>query len=166
MIAYKFLDHGAVAPFTGFRWPVGDWVDAGRVEPCRRGIHACRSRDLPYWLGSELWEIDLEPEVLLHERKVVAARGRLLRRLDAWNSELRHEFAGDLLQRTRLRFGAVAILSGYVADIERFRATGRTGLAAFAAARAAERSSGPRAYERERTRQAAWLAEGLGLGAG
>ena len=68
-----------------------------------------------------------------------------------------------MLERTRRRFGSVPVLSGYVVDIERFRATGRTGLAAFAAARAAEWSAGPRGYERERARQAQWLAVQLAL---
>ena len=35
MIAYKFLRPGGVAPYTGFRWPVGEWVDAAGVDPCR-----------------------------------------------------------------------------------------------------------------------------------
>jgi hypothetical protein len=165
MIAYKFLADGAVAPFTGFRWPVGEWVDAGAIEPCISGIHACTVEHLPYWLGRELWEIELDGDIVRQARKLVAARGRLVRRHDAWNGDVRAEFATDVLERTRLRFGSVPVLSGYVADIERFRATGRVGLAAFAAARAAEWSSGPRAYERERARQAGWLAERLGLAA-
>ena len=165
MIAYKFLADRAVAPFTGFRWRVDEWVDAGVVEPCFSGIHACTVEQLPYWLGPELWEIELAGEIVRQARKVVAARGRLIRRHDGWNGELREAFATDLLERTRERFGSVPILSGYVVDIERFRATGRTGLAAFAAARAAEWGGGPRAYERERARQAQWLARRLALAA-
>lgn len=38
VIAYKFLAAGGVAPFTGFRWPVGEWVEVDRLEPCRGGI--------------------------------------------------------------------------------------------------------------------------------
>ena len=165
MIAYKFLDAGRVAPFARFRWPIGEWVDAGAVEPCLSGIHACTVEQLPYWLGRELWEMELDGEVVRQARKLVAARGRLARRHDGWNDDLRRAFVADVLERTRRRFGSVPVLSGYVADIERFRATGRVGLAAFAAARAAERSGGPRAYERERARQAAWLAKRLDLGA-
>jgi hypothetical protein len=163
VIAYKFLAEGAVAPFTGFRWPVGEWVDAGGVEPCVSGIHACMVEQLPYWLGRELWEVELAGEIVRQPRKVVGERGRLVRRHDGWNDGLRAAFATDLLERTRSRFGSVPLVSGYVVDIDRFRATGRVGLAAFAAARAAERSAGPRAYERERARQAGWLADRLGL---
>jgi len=163
VIAYKFLDEGRIGPFTGFHWPVGEWVEAGDAETCRRGIHACRIRDLPFWMSDELWEVELDGELTEHERKVVAPRGRLLRRREEWTAELRDSFASDLLRRTRLRFGAVAVVGGYVDDIQRFRAQRRTGLAAFAAARAAELAGGARAYERERLRQAEWLAAALRL---
>ena len=58
VIAYKFLDEGAVGPFTGFRWPAREWVDAAGVDPCLEGIHACRVRDLPVWLGRERRELN------------------------------------------------------------------------------------------------------------
>jgi hypothetical protein len=164
VIALKFLDQNATAPFTGFRWPVGEWIDAGEIEPCRSGIHALRPRDLPYWLGAQLWEIELGGDIVEQERKLVARRGRLVRRCHEWNPELQDAFAAEVLVRTRRAYGSVPIVSGYVADIERFRALSRIGLAAFAAARAAERHGGPAAYERERLTQAAWLAGRLGLG--
>ena len=87
MIAYKFLAEGAVAPFTGFRWRIDECVDAGPVEPCFSGIHACTVEQLPYWLGRELWEIELEGEIVRQARKLVAARGRLVRRHDGWDDE-------------------------------------------------------------------------------
>ena len=165
MIALKFLDEHGAAPFTGFRWPLGEWVDAGELNPCRSGIHALRPRDLPYWLGPQLWVMELDGEILEQQRKLVARRGRLVRRRQEWNRELLDAFTVDCLVRTRHAFGSVPIVSGYVADIERFRSLGRTGLAAFAAARAAERHGGAAAYDRERLTQAAWLADRLGLGA-
>jgi hypothetical protein len=162
---YKVLDAGAVAPFTRFAWSEGDWVEAEAVEPCRAGIHACRVPDLPYWLGSELWEIELDGDVTEQARKVVGRRGRLVRRIPEWNLDLLRAFTESCRAETKLRVGAIPLLSGYVGDIDRFRSGDRHGLAAFAAARAAELSGGPRAYERERARQAAWLADRLGLGA-
>jgi hypothetical protein len=165
VIAYKFLDDGGVSPFAGFRWPAGEWVDADAADPCRRGIHACRVQDLPFWLGKELWEIELDGDVVVQQRKVVAPRGRLVRRIGEWNRASLNEFGLDVLRRTRRRFGAVAGVGGYVGDIQRHVETGRVPLAAFAAARAAEVAGGPGEYERERARQAAWLADRLGLGA-
>jgi hypothetical protein len=164
MIAFKFLDEDGLAPFTGYRWPVGDWVEADRVDPCGEGIHACRVRDLPIWMGRELWEIELDGEVVQLERKLVAARGRLLRRVEDWNDELLETFGRFCARRTRERVGFLPILSGFVVDIDRFVAQRRFPIAGFAAARAAELRDGPAAYERERLLQAAWLAERLGLG--
>ena len=164
MIAYKFLDEGALAPFTRFRWPVGDWVEAERAELCRQGIHACRVGDLPLWLGRELWEIELGGEIVEQERQVVATGGRLTRRIDAWNAATANEFGRFCARRTRERVGFLPELGGYVADVERVVALRRIPIAGFAAARAAERRDGPAAYEQERLVQAAWLAERLALG--
>jgi hypothetical protein len=163
VIAYKFLDEGGVAPFSGFRWPLGDWVEARGVDPCRVGVHACRVRDLPIWLGRQLWEIELDGELVEREWQVVAQRGRLIRRLEKWNDDLLDGFGRLCAQRTRERVGFLPLLSGFVADVERFVAEGRFPIAGFAAARAAELGDGPAAYEEERAAQAAWLAEQLRL---
>ena len=163
MIAYKFLDAGGLGPFTGFPWPVGEWVEAPRADPCRQGVHACRVRDLPLWLGDELWEIELEGNVIAQERKVVAVRGRLTRRVDAWTPDAAREFGRYCAQRTRERVGFLPVLSGFVADVDRFVAAGRIPIAGFAAARAAELRDGPGGYEQERLAQASWLAGRLGL---
>jgi hypothetical protein len=163
VIAYKFLDDGAVGPFTGFRWSVGEWVNAAGVDPCLEGIHACRVRDLPVWLGRELWEIELDGDVVEQERKLVAPRGRLTRRIEAWNDDVAYDFGRFCARRTRERVGFLPVLSGYVGDVDRFVAERRIAIAGFAAARAAERRDGPAAYEEERRVQAAWLAERLEL---
>ncbi len=65
MIAWKFLAAGRLGPFTGFAWPVGEWVAAPEGAPDDRWIHACRASDLPYWVpgwpGAELVAaLDLE----------------------------------------------------------------------------------------------------------
>ena len=96
MIAYKFLRPDGTSVFTRFTWPLpddgpGPWVDAA-VDPCRSGIHACRRAHLPLWLGRALYEIELEGEVQEEATKVVAPRGRLLRRIDAWDESTRDEY--------------------------------------------------------------------------
>jgi len=161
--AYKFLAEGAVAPFTGFRWEPGAWIEATGPEPCRTGIHACRVQDLPVWLDAELWEIELAGEVVDGERKVVAQRGRLTRRVEGWNQATAREFGRFCARRTRERVGFLPLLSGFVADVDRFVAQNRIAIAGFAAARAAELRDGPSAYDAERRVQATWLAERLGL---
>ncbi|MDX6402470.1 MAG: hypothetical protein QOF27_3076 [Gaiellaceae bacterium] len=163
MIAFKFLAAGTVAPFTRFRWPVGEWVTAGGVDLCRQGIHACRIRDLPIWIDAELWEIELAGEINEQARKVVAGRGRLSQRVAGWDDGVAAEFGRFCARRTRERVGFLPIVSGFVGDVDRFVARGRIPIAGFAAARAAELRDGPAAYERERQALAEWLAERLGL---
>jgi len=164
VIAYKFLASGRVTPFTGFRWPVEEWVEADGVDPCRNGIHACSIRDLPIWIDAELWEMELAGEVVAQTRKLVAPRGRLVRRIEEWSPALLREFGLACLKRTRERVGFLPVLSGYVADIDKLVADGRVPLGAFAAARAAELRDGPAGYEGERRAQADWLAARLGIG--
>lgn len=163
MIAYKFLGTGGIGRFTGFRWPTDTWIEAGGADKCRVGIHACRVGDLPIWLDDELWEIELGGAVAEGDRKIVAARGRLSKRIEGWTPGLAHEFGRYCAERTRKRVGFLPFLSGFVADVDRFVAQNRIAIAGFAAARAAELRDGPAAYAAERAAQASWLAEQLGL---
>ncbi|HET7825985.1 MAG TPA: hypothetical protein VFK90_11660, partial [Anaeromyxobacter sp.] len=88
MIAWKFLAEGAVAPFTGFRWPApGEWVAAprGRADAW---IHACRAGDLPHWLDRELWSIELDAPVRTARYQVASPRARLVARVAGWDPSL------------------------------------------------------------------------------
>lgn len=100
-MAYKFLQAGRVAPFSGVTWPEDAMVEAadGPLAACRNGVHGCRVRDLPYWLDDELWEVELDSEVLEDELKLVARRGRLVRRVEAWDADARRTFAERCLRR-------------------------------------------------------------------
>ena len=96
MRAYKFLTADGHGLFSRFAWPLpnggpGAWVES-EIEPCRAGIHACRKNDLPFWIAPALYEIELEGPVDEHAVKVVAARGRLLRRIDAWDASMREAY--------------------------------------------------------------------------
>ena len=105
MIAYKFLRADRIGPFSGFRWPEpGAWVrTAGDIDSCRSGIHACRTRDLPWWLADELWEIELEGEIRPDEHKVVASAGRLRARIEGWTAACAQEYADACAWRARDR---------------------------------------------------------------
>lgn len=159
MIGYKFLRRGAIGPFSRFAWPTGSpgpWVEA---EPhvCASGIHACEIDDLPYWIDAELWELELDSAVRV-ERKLVARRGRLLRRVESWDERSARVFAESC--------AAAAAASGagdLAADAADAAASGETATSCFISARAAETASGPAGYERERRRQSAWFQEHLGL---
>jgi hypothetical protein len=105
MIAYKFLRAGRVGPFTNFTWPQpGGWVRAGAAtDPCRRGVHACRTGDLPWWLADELWEIELDGEVRIDEHKLVAPAGALRSQIDAWTPACAQEYGEACAWRARDR---------------------------------------------------------------
>ena len=167
MIAYKFLRADGTGAFTGFRWPLpeggpGTWVEAD-AEPCRSGVHACRISDLPLWLGRTLYAIELDGHVLEEPSKLVASRGRLLRRIDEWDDHLRDVYTRMCADRAR-ELARTADLADWGAVIEPSVPEGPA-LLGFVAARIAEAISGPDAYRAERGRQADWLAERLGLGA-
>ena len=111
MIAYKFLRAGRIGPFSDFAWPEpGVWVRAGAgTDQCRRGIHACRPRDLPWWLAEELWEIELDGELQIDEHKIVAPGGALRSQIVGWTAACAQEYGEACAWRARDR--AVEALS-------------------------------------------------------
>jgi hypothetical protein len=154
--AYKFMREGAVSPYAGVHWREGEWVEAGPPLPCRRGVHACRATDLPYWLNAELWEVELDGEVLEAGHKLVAERGRLVRRIDRWDRRAFRKLAASCAVEARgLRMDSIA------GDCQAAIADGAYALAVYFAAAAAERAEGEGGRLRERRRQAEWLAENV-----
>jgi hypothetical protein len=164
--AYKFLRPDGTSVFSGFQWPLpngrpGAWVDA-RVDPCRSGIHACRPSDLPLWVGRVMYEIELDGEIVEQRMKVVAPRGRLIRRIEAWD-ELRDVYTRMCADRAHELASSVSPpLESWDAVVEPSIPEGPA-LLGFVAARIAEEISGTDAYHEERRRQTAWLVERLGL---
>ena len=168
MIAYKFLRRDGTGVFTKHPWPLpgpdrpGAWVQAP-VIPCRSGIHACRRRDLPLWLGRELYEVELDGEIVEERTKVVAPRARLMRRIDAWDDTVRAAYTRDCADRAHaLVREAGPAFAHWDAVVEPSIPEGPA-LLGFVAARIAEERDGIEAYHAERARQVAWLAERLGL---
>jgi hypothetical protein len=184
--AWKFLAAGSIGPFTGFRWPTDSrWVE--------ERVHACGLEDLPYWLDSELWEMELDGPVLREHRQVVAPRGRLVARVAGW-PQAQDAFALDCIERTRQRVEGALTAAGRTADaarvsagrdLERLQQEGFAiaaegvvvagylfdavrrrpypGLCSYIAATAAAELEGRVGQERERSLQSAWLRERLGL---
>jgi hypothetical protein len=150
VLAYKSLSTGALGLFSGFRWPTpapgrpGEWVEAGGpISACERGIHAYTVRDLLGWLDEELWRIELGGAVIEADSMLVAERGRLLGRVDAWTAELAEELAETCArrgQKTAVRALQSARLAADADALERGRELG--GIRELAG-RAAARAGGP-----------------------
>jgi hypothetical protein len=164
--AYKFLTPDGRGLFSRFAWPLptggpGEWVEAD-VDLCRSGIHACRKADLPYWLTPALYAIEVDGDVTEHPTKVVASRGRLLRRVEEWDDSVLEEYS-------RMCLGRADEL--VATDPERLAAwrpppaialheAARLG---FMAARIAEEARGRDAFVAERQLQSEWLVARLAL---
>jgi len=166
MRAYKFLADDGTGIFSRFRWPLpnggaGEWVEA-ELDPCRSGVHACRPSDLPYWIAAALYEVELDGEVLEQGMKVVAPRGRLTRRIEAWNGETREAYSQMCIARAaELAASSPKPLLSWAPPRE--AAVDGPALMGFIAARVAEEIAGLDAYVDERARQTDWLVERLGL---
>jgi hypothetical protein len=105
MIAYKFLRSGRIGPFSAFQWPEpGVWVHAvPDLVACRRGIHACRTSDLPWWLADELWEIELDGQVDADQHKIIAPAGRLRSQIEGWTPACAQAYADACAWRAQER---------------------------------------------------------------
>lgn len=163
--AYKVLTRDDLGLFSGFSWPLPDggpgaWV-AAEVDACRSGIHACRRVDLPYWLASELYEIELDGPVEALAVKIVASRGRLIRRIDAWNEDTRAEYSRMCVARARELIETAPELADWAPPPS--IGLGEAARLGFIAARIAEQLGGLDAYLDERQRQSDWLVERLAL---
>jgi hypothetical protein len=166
VIAYKFLADDGSSVFSRFRWPLpnggpGDWVEA-EVDPCRSGVHACRLVDLPFWIAPALYEAELDGDVVVHSLKVVAPRGRLVRRIDDWNADTREEYSQMCIARAgELAASAPEGVADWAPAPD--MSVAGPALMGFVAARIAEQLGGTGAYMEERMRQSAWLADRLHL---
>lgn len=164
--AYKFLTADGLGVFSGFAWPLPDglpgaWVEAD-VDACRSGVHACRRIDLPYWLAPALYEIELAGPIDTLAVKVVARRGRLIRRVDAWNETTREEYSRMCVARARELVAAAPDLRDWAPPP--VIGLGEAARLGFITARIAEQAGGIDAYLEERRRQSDWLVERLALG--
>jgi hypothetical protein len=120
VIAYKFLASGRIGPFSDFQWPEpGMWVRATEnVATCRSGIHACRTRDLPWWLADELWEVELDGPVEVDEHKIVAPAGRLRSQIEGWTPACAQDYADACAWRARDRAVQALARAGHSREAE------------------------------------------------
>lgn len=146
MRAFKFLAAGTIGRFSDVHWPVGEWIEAGGdLEDCRTGIHAVLLPQLLDWIDDELWEIELDGKIVEHEAMVVAERGRLDRRVDAWDAAAAQAFADDCAWRARGYAVAALRRTGLTPAAEELVAAVELDEAQATAASILERAAGPAA---------------------
>jgi hypothetical protein len=172
VIAYKVLRAGAVAPFSGYVWPLprggepGAWVGAaGGGAMCRDAVHGCRSADLPWWLDGELWEAEFDGPVTTGRHKISAPRARLLRRVERWDAACAQRFAAACAARAHHLAAAASdpVAERMAADGAQCALAGDAAVTAYVATQVAGRIGGPDAMTTERASQAAWLRAELDL---
>lgn len=181
MIAYKFLDAEGRGRFTRTSWPTprgdqpGAWVDTvGPVVPCVRGVHAMRVQHLPFWLDQQLWQVELDGALVETDSLLVAERGRLARRVDAWNDAAWKALCEFCRERTAAHLARVEAEAPselerarfFVREVDAFIALAAFPTAVYVAAVAAHVASADApelAYRAERHEQARFLADQLGL---
>lgn len=182
MIAYKFLNETGSGRFSEARWPLpthaapGAWLSAALpLVPCVHGVHAMRSHQLPFWLDQQLWEVELDGEVIECTSMLVAERGRLVRRVESWNQAGWEALGAFGLQRTQANLARVVQEAPseeerarfYLREVETFLGLGAYPTALYVASVAAHvgRTLAPEdAYQAERAEQARFLSGYLGLG--
>lgn len=187
VVAYKFLAADRTAPLSQVRWPEpgthgGGWILASAaVGTCRRAVHACRAKDLAYWLDQRLWRVELAGEVTESATKIVAERGRLLDPVDGWPGA-GPAFIDDCVTRlAELRdwarenrdHRAVGMLKAYVKEMEEdedpasvsYTVAHAAGVVGWLPGEAlAAKARGERTpFDAERRRQCRWLAARLDL---
>jgi hypothetical protein len=166
MEALKFLRPGRVAPFTGVTWPPpGRWLAAaGPPELCRAGVHGLLPDVLATWIAEELWRVELDGGQQLAPGIVVAPRGRLLGRVEAWDDQTAREFARACAAHVQAH--ATGRAAEYAADAAAEAGEVVAGDSAtrvgYMAARAAE-AMAPGGFAAERRWQSRWLVDRLGI---
>jgi hypothetical protein len=169
MIAYKFLSQGAIGPFSAAQWPsAGEWLEVDEpLEVCAYGVHACSRDALAYWLGEELWAVELDGKIVDEGTVLLAGRGRLASRIDRWPA-VSLRFAAACAERARelsARVPENARVQGLAAEAaehaERAEEPRHAVIAAYAAAVAADILD-PGSFDAERAWQSRTLAHLLG----
>jgi hypothetical protein len=178
VLAYKWLGENGRSVISGFRWPLpqggrpGDWLDVeGDLVLCRNGVHACRVNQLAHWLGAGLWVVELGGRIIDVEGMLVSSRARLVEAVGAWAEAARTDFAWACTIRAR-GLGPPSEYPAELDDLAGFARSANAAAAGYLGAHLRGRVTAggsrtgvdfDRGFAEERTLQAEWLAERLGL---
>ena len=120
MTAYKFLGPGRVGLFSDFTWPEpGEWVEIHQpIVDCLHGVHALRFEQILDWIDDELWEVELGGAIEEREEMLVAERGRLVRRVEEWDTAAARSFADACAWRAGALAAAALRRAGLVDEAQ------------------------------------------------
>jgi hypothetical protein len=177
MKAYKFLLRGRRSLIRQVVWPTpgaASWLEAapGPLVACRNGLHACRVEDLAYWIAIELWEVELDGELIDAPDAIVARRARLVRPIEAWSASAPESFGRNCAARANAHVAACALPAGHLArqyaeQAEQLQSTEYQAAVSFAAAlafaHAGPLADATRAFRAERAVHGQLLAAAAGL---
>lgn len=91
MVVYKALDPRGRSTHQKFPWPKpqgkrpGKWVEIeGRPHLCVRGLHGWLTLDIArQWSEGDIYEMEIEGDIVSDDQKAAGRRGRLLRVVEA-----------------------------------------------------------------------------------
>ena len=67
--------------------------------PCKNGIHVCRPQDVAIWVDAEMYEVEIDGEIVEAKDKICVRRARLTKRIETWNKQTQRLFAADCAER-------------------------------------------------------------------
>ena len=98
---YKTTKQNRNGTHTNFQYPeINIWTAPveGELVACENGYHFCTIEQLPQWLDEEIYEIEVDGEILECDNKSVARSIRLVKKLN-WNEKKARLFAADCAER-------------------------------------------------------------------
>ena len=105
---YKSTQKDRFGTHTYFQYPeINTWTAPveGELIACENGYHFCTIEQLPRWLSEEIYEIEVDEEILECKNKSVARSIRLTKKLN-WNEKTQRLFAADCAERVLYVFEA------------------------------------------------------------
>jgi len=84
---YKWIADGLPIYGMGAYDLSGKWQYVeGPLSACENGFHVCRADQVHYWIGTELWEVEISDETINCGNKICCRGIRFVRRL-AWDKD-------------------------------------------------------------------------------
>ena len=94
---YKTTQKDRNGTHTAFQYPeINIWTTPveGKLIACENGYHFCTIEQLPEWLSEEIYEVEVDGDILNGYNKLVSRSIRLNKKLN-WNEKTQRLFAAD-----------------------------------------------------------------------